>query len=544
MYFMDGTQVMSRLSDQLYLVNMIDLFLGGHDLSNKTRLGESYEHIQRMKAQMAVTLEPRIKHTQVMCTRVIVTHKLDSSQTEECYVISGCIPVAYNFSSSCSEKKKEIASRTINSKFDLLTSDVFWYVPTHFVSGPFVELFPTIKITDKLVVVAGSVDSDSMIANVRSGAPIYHTDYKKLVKPFNARISLEGVIYDITITDLSNGKEATHCLPSVLEHDEPKSLGIQGLCIQTHTMITIRCDTENYNIFRQAMLRQTYGTTVQQTIRFPPVIKKLAETLHDLLVRSTTEEMFRTNLKKKWSAEFNPLKRGENMSAYIYELLNSLLRDPRNRFDTYSEQIDLMVKFREIERESEKVTQIRCALFGGGPERCADLVECGSFNNSMAGSQSWENMEDPPPINDLLRGTQLMQSIQLGSARPRPKERTAIARPEERSAIARPTRRVVLFNNSMTGSHSWENIDPQNISKLLREGPLLRDRQPGSARPRQKGRTARALPSQVVSFNAMSNSLLNKSGTQRKSNKPRKPQRKYVPEAPSPEASHSNKNDS
>ena len=317
----------------------------------------------------------------------------------------------------------------------MLKSRRFIYEPTYFTSGDhFAKLFPIIKTTDKLVVVGGSPDSDSMIVYLRSGACIYHTDDKKLVRPFNAHITLDnGVRCDINITDLSNGKRATHCLPSVLGHDEPKSLGIQGLCSETHTMVTIRCDDENYDIFKQAMLMQTYGTIVKQHIIFPPVVKELARILKEPLKASTSKEMFRNNLKKSWSNIHDPLKDREIMSAYIYRILDSLIQDPSNKFATYSEQIDLMVNLRESQRASEKVSQIGCALFDE-PEGCAEEEPCSLFNSPMTSSQDWEfNNDEAEPMGKLLAGIPLPEAKHLGSAkalpsgrRPRMQNRTSL----------------------------------------------------------------------------------------------------------------------
>lgn len=358
-YLADSEREILKLSNTLYVLNMLGIVEKGHDFSDKERTAglDCIPAREALTAQLSTSINIA---KQVHLIKKKVTHgEGDDKTTFYAYLISGPINRNDDFTFTCSSKQELGTSRSIG--FDIqIGYKGFTFETCDFPDHDCIATIEPVRKLDKpCELFPPSDDIDAMRTYQSLDGVITYSHGPSVVIPsLDATLNLKDEsVYKISLKCMSGSQQVTHQLPIIIHQNEAQIYHIRGFCIETNEIIEIGCGTNDFESFKGCMLNGVLivedrpsdvdrrplsnRSPIQQknlTIRFPKVVNILRDDLRDILSRSTNVTDFKDILK---ALPENKLISGERLDQYIYKWLQKIIISRFGNNPTpYSDQID------------------------------------------------------------------------------------------------------------------------------------------------------------------------------------------------------------
>lgn len=408
-YLADGTGVILRLSNTLYVLNMLGIVEKGHDFSDKDRtVGlDCIPARDALTEQLSATIN--ISKQVHLIKKKVTYGEGDDKTTFYAYLISGPINRMDDFTFTCSSKPELGTSRSIG--FDIqIGHKGFTFETCDFPDHDCIATIEPVRKLDKpCELFPPSDDGDAMRTYQSLDGVITHSHGPRVEIPsLEATLNLvDGKVYNIKLDCMSDTEPVTHQLPTIIFQNEAHIYHIRGFCVETNEIIEIDCGTDDFESFKICMLhgvliiedRPPFAARtplsnrppIQKknlTIIFPKVVETLREQLLDILLVSDNVKEFREHLK---TIE-HPIGYSVHLDTYMYEWLQRIINDEGGNNPTpYGDQIDELRKlsYNSKKGEVDRGSFTECQI--SDPANLELLP--GNINQS---SQFWELPQDDP----------------------------------------------------------------------------------------------------------------------------------------------------
>lgn len=342
-YLSNGLRVLTRLSNYLYIQKLLFLGIKGHDLKyggdrgtgrtgllNFTPIRDSLEGMLGNTTHQSRQITIRKVFVRPGNYNAYVYGEVESPEddyTRTCHLSSSAHPQDMTKALTDTGRRVIFDSGETCVDSDFLEENFVILKPQHTESGTIVgPLSPTFDQDGSRVI--ASRDSTFYL-------------HKEIPKTIDCLINLSGVQINIMLGQYDNDDEVliSHT-PKILPQEEIFVYGVRVICKDTNEVLSISCESSNYEEFKRCMLEESiYSDTSEHAIILPKTVRVMVEHFRLYFEECDTVKQFKTRMIETGQFEGSTF----NLEKFIFENMQRLHDDHmqrENRPETYSDQIN------------------------------------------------------------------------------------------------------------------------------------------------------------------------------------------------------------